>query len=226
MTARRLFITGTDTGVGKTRCAAALCHAFAARGLAVGAMKPVASGCARTPQGLRNADALALLEAMTVRARYEEVNPYAFEPAIAPHIAARRAQVPIDLARLDHAFERLALRSEVMIVEGAGGWLTPLDERAMLAELASRWNLAVVMVVGLKLGCINHALLTEEAIARRNCTLAGFIINAVDPAMQAPQDSIETLRARLRAPCLGSLPWAPAEAARDSAPHLDITALL
>lgn len=226
MTTRRLFITGTDTNVGKTRCAAALCHAFAARGFTVGAMKPVASGCLRTTDGLRNEDALALIGAMTVRARYEEVNPYAFEPAIAPHVAAQRAQVRIDLAQLDHAFERLSLRSGVMIVEGAGGWLTPLDEQTLLSDLAQRWQLAVVMVVGLKLGCLNHALLTQEAIERHHGALAGWIVNAVDPEMQAAKESIDTLRARLRAPCLGSLPWAPGESARETAAQLDITALL
>jgi len=219
------FITGTDTGVGKTRCAAALCRAFTARGRSVAAMKPVASGCVRTAEGLRNEDALALQAAMTVRARYEEINPYAFEPAIAPHVAAAQSGTAIDFARLDRTFERLALRAEVVIVEGAGGWLVPLDEERNFADLAQRWNLQVILVVALRLGCINHALLTQESVAARQLKLAGWVCNRVDPHMAAAQESIDTLRARVQAPCLGELPYAPDEPAEVTARHLD-TALL
>jgi dethiobiotin synthase len=136
LTPQALFITGTDTGVGKTRAAAALCRAFAARGALVAAMKPVASGCTLTPAGLRNDDALALLGAMNVRAEYSTVNPYAFAPAIAPHIAAREAGVDIDFGVLDRAYERLRMVSEMLIVEGAGGWLAPLDAARGFADLA------------------------------------------------------------------------------------------
>src|ERR1039457_5902196 len=137
---RSLFVTGTDTGVGKTRIAVALCSALATRGNRVAAMKPVASGCVQTPDGLRNEDAVALLSAMNVRARYSEVNPYAFEPAIAPHIAAEEAGTPIDFAVLDRAYERLRLQSDFLIVEGAGGWLAPLDARCGFADLAAHWR--------------------------------------------------------------------------------------
>lgn len=222
---RGYFVTGTDTGVGKTRSAAALCRAFAARSHSVAAMKPVASGCVRTAEGLRNEDALVLQAAMTVRAPYEEINPYAFEPAIAPHVAAAQSGIAIDFTRLDRAFERLALQAEILIVEGAGGWLVPLDAQRTLAELAQRWSLDVILVVGLRLGCINHALLTEESIAQRQLKLAGWICNRVDPQMTAAQASSDTLRARLAAPCLGELPHAPLEAAEATARHLNLNLL-
>jgi dethiobiotin synthetase len=210
----RLFITGTDTGVGKTRTAVALCTAYAARNQRVAAMKPVASGCRRTPDGLRNEDAEALLASMTVRAAYADVNPYAFEPAIAPHIAAAEAGCVIEFDRLDVCYERLCRESDVTIVEGAGGWLAPLDATRGFADLAVRWQLAVVMVVGLRLGCLNHALLTAEAIERRGLTLAGWVGNSVDAAFERREANIDTLRARLAAPCLGLFPHSPASDAR------------
>jgi len=218
---RRYFVTGTDTGVGKTRCAAALCHALAARGLAVAAMKPVASGCERTADGLRNEDALALKAAMSVHADYHEVNPYAFEPAIAPHVAAARAGVLIDLQVLDRAFSSLSKRSEVMVVEGAGGWRVPVSDEVEFADLALRWSLQVILVVGLKLGCINHALLTQESLMQRRLPFAGWVCNRIDPDMPEAQASIDTLRRRLVAPCLGELPWAPGETADDTGRRLE-----
>lgn len=205
-----LFITGTDTGVGKTRVAAALCLAFAAAGYRVAAMKPVASGCEMTPAGLRNADALALLQAMTVRADYSEVNPYAFEPAIAPHIAAREANRHVDLAVLDRSYERLRLRSDIIVVEGAGGWLAPIDDTHTFADLAVRWNLDVVLVVGLRLGCLNHALLSVEAIERRGLKLCGWIGNSVDLGFERRAQNVATLQDRIVAPCLADIPYLPA----------------
>jgi dethiobiotin synthetase len=203
----RIFVTGTDTGVGKTRVATALCAALAAAGRRVAAMKPVASGCESTPDGLRNEDAMALLGAMTVRARYDEVNPYAFAPAIAPHIAAREAGVSIDFDLLDRCYGRLALQSDSIIVEGAGGWLAPLDERRSFADLAVHWQLDVILVVGLRLGCLNHALLTVESIERRGLRLAGWVGNAVDPGFERPDENLLWLGARIGAPCLGTFPY-------------------
>jgi dethiobiotin synthetase len=216
----RLFITGTDTGVGKTRVATALCMAFAAVGKRVAAMKPVASGCAMTPEGLRNDDALALLDAMNVRARYAEVNPYAFEPAIAPHIAALEAGRPIDVDVLDRCFERLSLQSDATIVEGAGGWLAPLDAELTFADLAVRWQLDVILVVGLRLGCLNHALLTAESIERRGLRLCGWIGNSVDPIFERRDENLSALRARIAAPCIGTYSYSPASGARDVARSL------
>lgn len=216
----RLFVTGTDTGVGKTRTAAALCLAFASAGRRVAAMKPVASGCTRTPDGLRNADALALQGAMNVRASYAEVNPYAFEPAIAPHIAALEAGRAIDLDVLDRCFERLSLQSEVMIVEGAGGWLAPLDANLAIADLAVRWRLDVVLVVGLRLGCLNHALLTVESIERRGLKLCGWIGNSVDPVFERREENLAALGARIAAPCIGAFSYAPSSGAGELAKAL------
>jgi len=204
-----LFVTGTDTGVGKTRAAAALCHAFALRGQRVAGMKPVASGCSRTPDGLRNDDALALCAAMNVRAGYAEVNPYAFEPAIAPHIAAAEAGQTIDFDVLDRAYERLAMRSDVVIVEGAGGWLAPLDARRAFADLAARWQLDVILVVGLRLGCLNHALLTQESIERRGLNLRGWVANAIDPQFERLEENVSSLQSRIEAPLLSFWPFAP-----------------
>lgn len=184
-------------------------------------MKPVASGCERTADGLRNGDALALQAAMTVPADYREVNPYAFEPAIAPHVAAARAGVRIDLQDLDRAFKALGERSEIMVVEGAGGWRVPLTDEVEFADLSRRWSLQVILVVGVKLGCINHALLTQESLVHRRLPFAGWICNRIDPDMSEAQASIHTLRRRLVAPCLGDLPWAPGETADDAARWLE-----
>ncbi|HWJ37038.1 MAG TPA: dethiobiotin synthase [Steroidobacteraceae bacterium] len=205
----RLFITGTDTGVGKTRIATALCLAFAAAGRRVAAMKPVASGCTRTDDGLRNDDASALLNAMNVRASYAEVNPYAFEPAIAPHIAAAEAGRSIDFEVLDRAYERLSLQSDVTIVEGAGGWLAPLDAQRTFADLAVHWQLDVVLVVGLRLGCLNHALLTAESIERRGLRLCGWVGNSIDAEFARRDENLLALQTRIAAPCIGAFSYAP-----------------
>jgi dethiobiotin synthetase len=205
----RLFVTGTDTGVGKTRVAAALCRAFGAAGRRVAGMKPVASGCVATAEGLRNEDALALQAAMNVRAGYADVNPFAYEPAIAPHIAAAEAGRAIDFDLLDRSYERLALQSDVTVVEGAGGWLAPLDDTHTFADLAARWQLDVVLVVGLRLGCLNHALLTVESIHRHGLKLAGWVGNSVEEEFPRRDANVQTLRARIAAPCLGVFPYAP-----------------
>jgi len=205
----RIFVTGTDTGAGKTRVAAALVMAYAAQDKRVAAMKPVASGCRRTPAGLRSEDAEALMAATSVRAAYGDVNPYAFEPAIAPHIAAMEAGCSIDFGLLDGCYERLCLQSDVIIVEGAGGWLAPLDATRTFADLAVRWQLDVVLVVGLRLGCLNHALLTAESIERRGLRLRGWVANSIDPRFERLTENISSLKSRLAAPCLGIFPFEP-----------------
>ena len=222
---RSLFITGTDTGVGKTRIAVALCGALAARGNRVAAMKPVASGCVQTPDGLRNEDAVALLSAMNVRARYSEVNPYPFEPAIAPHIAAEEAGIAIDFAVLDRAYERLGLQSDFLIVEGAGGWLAPLDAGRGFADLAAHWQTPVILVVGLRLGCLNHALLTVESIERRGLVLQGWVANSIDPGFLRLTENVASLRSRIRAPCLGFFPFEPHASLESLAAGLAVDAL-
>ncbi len=204
-----LFVTGTDTGVGKTRVAAALCRGLAARGARVAAMKPVASGCILTPKGLRNEDAMALRAAMNVRAQYSEVNPYAFEPAIAPHIAAREAGVDIDFDVLDRAYGRLRMQSDVLIIEGAGGWLAPLDAVRGFADLAVHWQADVILVVGMRLGCLNHALLTAESVERRGLRLRGWVANSIDPGFERLPENISSLESRISAPCLGNFSFQP-----------------
>lgn len=219
-----VFLTGTDTAVGKTRTAAALCRALASRGRRIAAMKPVASGCTLTPQGLRNDDALILQRAMNVAADYSDVNPYAFAPAIAPHIAAREAGVSIDLGLLDRAFERLQMHSDMVIVEGAGGWLAPLGANFSFADLAARWHMDVVLVVGMRLGCLNHALLTVESIERRGLALRGWVANALDPGFLRLSENVSSLRNRIKAPCLGLLGFAPQETPDEVAQRLNVDA--
>lgn len=203
------FITGTDTGVGKTYVSCLLLQALAQHGLSTVAMKPVASGCRPTPQGLRNDDALLLQQAATVTLPYEQVNPYAFQPAIAPHLAAQEANTTIDLQRLTNAFHTLATQAEAIIVEGAGGWLVPLNEQQTIADLARCLQLPIILVVGIRLGCINHALLTLAAIQRDtgNPPLCGWVANCIDPDADAIEANIATLQQHIEAPLLGTLPY-------------------
>lgn len=203
---RGYFVTGTDTGVGKTRVAVALVHALRAQGLRVAVMKPVAAGCA---PGLPNEDVSALIGAANVAADIDDVNPYRFAAAIAPHIAAAQAGVRIDLDRVARAYARLAARADAVVVEGAGGWRVPLGEDADMADLAAHLGLPVLLVVGLRLGCLNHALLTADAIVRRGLPWAGWVGNVIDPAMACLEDNLATLQQRLPGPCLGVAPWEP-----------------
>lgn len=215
-----VFIAGTDTGIGKTFVSCALLHALRAAGLRARGMKPVASGCERTAEGLRNEDALALIEASDPQPDdYTLCNPYAFEPAIAPHLAAADAGVRIELARIQTAYQQLAAQAEVVVVEGVGGWMVPLSDPLDAGAIPGALKLPVILVVGLRLGCINHARLSARAIESDGCELLGWIGNTIDPAMERREDNIETLRRVLPAPCLGLLPHgiAPAQAARDGA---------
>ncbi len=221
------FVTGTDTEVGKTTIAAGLLHAARMSGLTTAACKPVASGCEMTAAGLRNGDALALLAECTLPLRYEQVNPLAFEPAIAPHLAAREAGVDLSVAALAEPVRRiLALQAQFSLVEGAGGWRVPLAGQEALSDLAVQLGLPVILVVGVRLGCINHALLSAEAIERDGLRLAGWVANIVDPTMSRLEENLATLAERISAPCLGRVPHlrspSPAEVAR----HLELSQLL
>ncbi|HEV2268218.1 MAG TPA: dethiobiotin synthase [Steroidobacteraceae bacterium] len=207
MTARSFFVTGTDTSVGKTLVCAALTRALVARGLRVAVMKPVASGSGPTPEGPRNSDALTLMAAANVPAPYEVVNPYCFLPPISPHIAAREAGVSIDLTLLRSRFDSLAAASDCVIVEGAGGWLAPISATASMADLAAALRLPVLLVVGLRLGCLNHALLTRDSFTTRGAAFAGWIANAIDPHFDRPEENLATLSARLGAPPLARVPF-------------------
>ncbi len=201
------FVTGTDTEIGKTTIAAGLLHGARLAGLSTAAAKPVASGCVRTVDGLRNDDALALLGECTLALRYEEVNPLAFEPAIAPHLAAREVGVLLDVAALQGPVQAiLDKHADFTLVEGAGSWRVPLAGQASLSDLAVALQLPVILVVGVRLGCINQALLTAEAILRDGLTLAGWVANLVDPHTSRLEDNLATLAERLPAPCLGYVP--------------------
>ncbi len=193
MSARGWFVTGTDTEVGKTVCAAALTRALARRGLRVAVMKPVASGALHTPQGLRSADALALQAEASVPAPYATVNPYCFEPPISPHIAAAEAGTAIDLARLEACYAELAAAADCVIVEGAGGWRAPISADLAMADIAACLALPVILVVGMRLGCLNHALLSYESIRARGAKFAGWVANGIDPGLQRAEENHATL---------------------------------
>lgn len=197
------FITGTDTEVGKTTVACALIALGRAQGLTVGAMKPVATGAVEG----RHADALALMAATGQNSPYALVNPYAYTPAIAPHIAAIRAQHRIEMRTLTTAYRTLAAGTDIMVVEGAGGWAVPLNEEGMnYAQLVASLRLSVVLVVGLRLGALNHALLTADAIIQQGAHFVGWVGNQLDPAFDCAQDYVQTLEALLPAPLLGVVP--------------------
>lgn len=219
-------MTGTDTGVGKTTVACALLHAFAARGMKAVGMKPVASGAERRPHGLVSEDVERILAAGNLTAPREQVNPYCFEPPIAPHIAARQAGVAIELDPVVAAYRALARRAEVVIVEGVGGFLVPLGRNSDTAQLAKRLALPVVLVVGLRLGCLNHALLTVEALAARGLLLAGWVANHIDPAMAAAEENVAALEERIAAPLLARIAHTAAPDPRAIAPALDLSPLL
>jgi dethiobiotin synthetase len=184
----------------------------------VGVFKPVASGSEMTPAGLRNEDALALIAASGCVAAYAEVNPYCFAPPVSPHIAAREAGVRIELARLRSAAGRLAQDADLLLVEGAGGWLAPIDDGHTMQDLALALRLPVVLVVGLRLGCLNHALLTARAVTASGLALAGWIGNSIDPAFARREDNLETLARELASEPLAVFGHAEeAEAARRAA---------
>lgn len=220
------FIAGTDTDVGKTTIAAGLLHAARQHGLSTLAAKPVASGCVVTPKGLRNSDALALIDESSIKLPYEQVNPFAFEPAIAPHVAAREAGVALNVPTLLQAMRHvLAQNADFTLVEGAGGWRVPLSGQANLSDLAIALKLPVILVVGVRLGCINHALLSAEVIARDGLQLAGWVANIVDPRTSRLEDNLSSLAERLPAPCLGRVPWLKQASADAVAAHLQLDLL-
>jgi len=213
---RAVMVTGTDTGSGKTRAACALLHALRVRGLRAVGMKPVASGCTATPAGLRNADALALQAASSPVPGYVDVNPYPLPLATAPSLAARAAGIVVEPTVIEAAFTRLAASAEVVVVEGAGGWAAPLGDGFEHADLARRLDAGVIVVVGLRLGCLNHARLTVRAIAADGCRLRGWIGNRIEPAFEPLEEYLGLLRAALPAPCLGVLPHAVETTALDA----------
>ncbi len=213
------FVTGTDTGVGKTLVSCALLHAFAAKGERVAGFKPVAAGC--DEDGL-NDDAKTLLAASTLPLTYAQVNPYCFRDAIAPHLAARNEGARIELTRILDSYRELAGMAEEVIVEGAGGFLVPLNAMQTSADLAKELNLPVILVVGMRLGCLNHALLTLRAIVDYQLECAGWVANVIDDKAPALQENIGALRERIAAPLLGVIPWQAQPDARKAAAQLNV----
>ena len=202
------FVTGTDTDVGKTLIATALLNAANQLKLSTAAVKPVAAGCEDTAEGLRNSDALLLQSTMSCKLSYQQVNPVALKDPIAPHIAAQREGRNLTVSRLVGFCRGVMMqRPEFMVVEGAGGWLVPLNNRETLADLARELELPVIMVVSMRLGCVNHALLTAQAISATGLPIAGWVANTVGEQMPCYQENIETLKRRIPAPLIGEVPY-------------------
>lgn len=209
MTTRGFFITGTDTGVGKTRVTTGLINGFRGLGLRVSGMKPVAAGGIASNNRIINEDVLLIADVSGQVATDTALNPYCLREPVSPNIGAKKAGICIDLKVISRQFRLLCENSDVVIVEGAGGWLTPVSEQRTMADVAAVLGLPVVLTVALRLGCLNHALLTAEAISRQGLSLAGWVGNQTDPDFQAPAENLETLSARLGSAPLALLPCSP-----------------
>lgn len=217
------FVTGTDTDVGKTLVTCGLLKKAQRQGLTTAAIKPVSVGCEDTPEGLRNADALALQQTMTIDMLYEQINPVAFPPPIAPHIAAQEHGHMVTADRLSSLCREVLMQhAQLTLLEGVGGWRVPLNPRETLADLAQILQLPVILVVGMKLGCLNHSLLTAEAIHRDGLTMAGWVANAITPGMSRLAENILTLEDKIDAPCLGEVPFLPSTTAAEAAKYLNL----
>lgn len=223
---RAYFVTGTDTGIGKTMVSCALLRAFATQGHRVVGMKPVAAGCRREGDVLVSEDIELLRAASSLELAAELVNPYAFEPPIAPHIAAEQVGVEMDLARIHAAFKKLQTQADIVVVEGVGGFCVPLNSQEDTADMAVMLGLPVILVVGIRLGCLSHALLTAEAIARRGLLLAGWVANYSQAGEVAvANENISTLQARIEAPLLGVVGYQEFPDFEKSASLLDLQKL-
>lgn len=223
---KAFFITGTDTEIGKTTIACSLLFLAQARKLATAAIKPVASGCMQTADGLRNDDALALWKYCSLPLNYAEINPFAFEPAIAPHIAAQESNTELSVAKILPLVKTvIAKNADFTLVEGAGGWRVPLNNKEYLSDLAKGLELPVIMVVGVRLGCVSHALLTKQAIEQDGLTIAGWVANIVDPNVFRLDENLQTLHSHLNLLCLGIVPHLNNPTTEQVASHLDINPL-
>lgn len=222
-----VFVAGTDTGVGKSLVAATLLAAARASGRSTAAMKPVASGCEEVDGELRNDDALLLQKYCTLDLAYEQINPVALRAAVAPHLAAEMEGRQIALQRLvGFARAIFMVRADFTVVEGAGGWRVPLNQREYLSGLPQALQLPVVLVVGVRLGCINHAVLSAEAIEADGLRLVGWVANHLSSDMPLAAENIQTLKQLMPAPCLGELPWQPDAGPESFLPFLTIEPLL
>lgn len=222
----RYFVTGTDTEVGKTVASCALLQAANLRGLRSAGYKPVASGSDMTVQGLRNSDALALQHNSSVMLDYDQVNPWTFAEPTSPHIVSAESDTPITLEGMSAGLRALEAEADWMLIEGAGGWFTPLSETFTFADWVVAERLPVILVVGIKLGCINHAMLTAQAIEQAGLRFAGWIANDVQPPGKRHTEYLATLRRVLKAPFMGEIPWlAHAPFATQNGHYLDLNVL-
>lgn len=227
MAKKTFFVTGTDTGVGKTMVSAAILEAAKAAGKRTLGMKPIASGCESTPEGLRNEDALALQQAATETIAYDLVNPVALAPAIAPHVAAVQAGRTISADRLVGFCRGMQMRpADLLLIEGAGGWRVPLNDRETYSAVPRELGVPVILVVALRLGCINQALLTAEAIRNDGLVLAGWVANHAEPAaMRCEEETLCYLMEHIPAPCLGVMPWVEGAKSETLSGYLDVDML-
>jgi dethiobiotin synthetase len=220
------FIAGTDTGIGKTVVACALLQVANNSGYQTIGVKPVAAGCEQIDGQWCNEDALLLQQYASVELAYGEVNPVALTDAIAPHIAAENQRVSIGVSDLAMHCEKIAAKKpDLLVIEGAGGWRVPLNERETLADLVIALQVPVILVVGMRLGCLNHAMLTVEAIKADGLVLAGWVANRVDPQMPCCQENVDTLKRLIGAPCLGELPYIAGAKPGGLASHLRLDSL-
>lgn len=220
------FIAGTDTDVGKTVASKAILQALSANGVSTIGYKPVAAGSENTPEGMRNSDALHLINAATVKCDYDKINPYALALPTSPHIAAREEGKSIDFSILSTALKEHKASSDMVLVEGAGGWRVPVSESDTLASWVKSEKLPVVLVVGIKLGCLSHAQLTAEAIAADGLEILGWVANRINPGTEHYADIIAALEANIPAPKLGEIPYVPSAKRRDLGKYVDVRPLL
>lgn len=213
---RGFFVTGTDTGVGKTCVSVGLIRALQAQGHVVVGMKPVASGCVESASGLVNEDALELQSCASFSMPYRKVNPYAFEPPVAPHLAAQAEDVRIEIPVITETCRELSSEADRVVVEGVGGWLVPVNEYQTMADVAIALGLPVVLVVAIRLGCLNHALLTASAIMKSGLRFEGWVANRMDPDCEQQDENVAALRERLPAPLLADLDYAENKASLES----------
>ncbi|WP_199251442.1 dethiobiotin synthase [Vibrio furnissii] len=220
------FIAGTDTDVGKTVASKAILQALAAKDVSTIGYKPVAAGCDKTEHGFRNSDALHLLQAATQKMDYEDINPYALEMPASPHIAAKHEHVTIEYSVLSEKLAKLKANADVVLVEGAGGWRVPVSDDDCLSTWVKQEQLPVVLVVGIKLGCLSHAQLTVESIRVDGLNVVGWVANRINPGTEHYADIIEMLEARIGAPKLGEIPYMPSAKRRELGKYIDVTPLI
>ncbi len=223
---RRWFVTGTDTEVGKTVASCALLQAATRAGYRTAGYKPVASGSDMTPDGVRNSDALALQRNSSLASGYDDINPYVFEEPTSPHLVSRSSGVMIERAVMSRGLKALVQQADWVQVEGAGGWFTPLGEDYTFADWVAEEKLPVILVIGVKLGCINHAMLTAAAVQAAGLPLAGWIANDITPPGSRHQDYLASLQARIPAPMLGEIPWLDDPFSQDLGRYLNLALLV